>query len=49
LDSFPDIGPASKMALLKNFESIEAMKRVGVKEIISTAGLRKRNAERFID
>ena len=49
LDSVPGVGPASKMALLKNFESIEAMKKAGVGGIARTAGLRKRSAERLIE
>jgi excinuclease ABC subunit C len=48
LDEIPGIGEARKRALLREFGSVERMKRATVEELSRISGMTKRSAENIV-
>lgn len=47
LDDIPGIGPALKSALLKYFQSVEAIKMASIEQLMKVPGISKKKAERI--
>ena len=45
LDEIPDIGPARRKALMRQFQSLEAVKEAGLEELAAVPGMNRKAAE----
>ena len=45
LDDIPDIGPTRRKALMKHFQSLEAIREAGVEELAAVPGMNRKAAE----
>ncbi len=45
LDDIPDIGPARRKALMRQFKSLEAVKEATLEQLMETPGMNRKAAE----